>query len=82
MTAQHIFYILGSIAFGGFVILLIVFIAIMISINRQIRMLSYRFHLIADEIEGLIESGKSYGRYLGANVGVSVLGKILKMFRK
>lgn len=78
MTAQHIFYILGSITFGAFILFLIGAVAILMTIAGQIRKISHRIHLLTEEVHGIIESGKNYGKTMGS---IGILTRIIRAFR-
>jgi predicted PurR-regulated permease PerM len=81
MTAQHIFYILGSITFGAFIVFLIVITIISIGISKQIRKLTDRLHETADEVQGMIETAKVYTQAVGENVGFRMLHQLIKFFK-
>ncbi|GAC1412502.1 MAG: hypothetical protein NVSMB66_1640 [Candidatus Doudnabacteria bacterium] len=79
MTAQHIFYILGSVTFGAFILFLLAALAILLSVAGQIKKISQRINSLTDEVHGMIEAGKSYGKTMGS---VGLLTKIIRAFRK
>jgi len=80
--AQHVFYIIASIALGLFAIFQIIAIIALLAIQRRIAKMSRRFHFVTNELYRLIESGKSYSRYVGASLTGSVIKGILRMFRR
>lgn len=81
MTAQEIFYILGSITLALILLLLLVGIFFIISLQRKINRLHRLIKFTGSEIRAALREGKSYGRYVGASIGGSILGKILKILR-
>lgn len=81
MTAQNIFYIIGSITLTVFLLFLIFAVAVLYGIGRRIRRAERGFRLLRYELRGMFQSGKSYSRYMGASIGSSILGKLLKILR-
>lgn len=82
MNAQHIFYILGSIAFGLVALITLVFIIVILLIKRQVTRLVTHVHRVSGEISDLVETGKRYTETLGNSFVASVALKLLKSFMR
>jgi hypothetical protein len=82
MTSQEIFYIIASVALGALLLFLIIAMAFIYTLSRKITQVSRGLSLLHGEVRGMLRSGKSYGKYMGASMGATVLGKILRALRK
>jgi len=81
-TAQHVFYIFGTIAFGLIAIFLLIITIVMIRIGAAINKMQRRFHFVARELRYLMESGRSYSRYVGASFMSPIMGMLLRFLRR
>jgi hypothetical protein len=56
--------------------------AFIYTLSRKITQVSRGLSLLHGEVRGMFRSGKSYGKYMGASMGATILGKILRALRK
>jgi hypothetical protein len=81
MTAQEVFYIIGSITLAVFLLFILGAALFIYSLHQKITRMQRMAHFLGSELGKMLREGKSYGRYLGASLGTSILGKLLKILR-
>ena len=81
-TAQHVFYIIASVALGLFSLFLLFMFVMLLFVANRINRIARSFAAVSMEVRELIREAKSYSRYLGAKMGAGIIGKIIHFMRK